>query len=213
MTPLARLITEARAELRAETPVQIHTHHAPKLLDADGVTTHDSDEGGIGLPFTAQFHRLLALRERFSPDFLMRESLLEVQDWCRAKHPEHEIPDAKPLCAVIVYAVVVGGLEPDHYATVNRWRPEVVNGLLLAALKHADAWRIEQRARAGFIEDQQSETVAERLRREHDVAHEERAWRLTRAKYRLPEWEHELAERRAEHQRLGCASCPLHVAA
>ena len=85
--PLARLIAEARAELRAETPVRIHTGHAPKLVDADGVTSHYPDEGGVGLPFTAQMHRLLALRERFTPEFLMRESLLEVPQ------PEQSIAD------------------------------------------------------------------------------------------------------------------------
>ena len=211
---LDRLIAEARAELRAETPLQLHTRHAPKLTDADGVTSHYPDEGGIGLPLTAQMHRLLALRERFSPDFLLRESMLEVQDWCRAKHPEHDFPTvAKPLCAQLVYAVVIGGVDPDRLSAIRRWRPEVVNGLLLAALRYADEWRIDQRARAGFIENQQAETVTERLRREHDVVHEERAWALTRAKYQLPEWASELDQRRAEHKRLGCASCPLQVAA
>ena len=212
MTTLARLIREARAEFAAETPIQINSRHTPKILDADGVTSHYPDEGGIGLPLTAQMHRLLALRERFTPEFLMRESLLEIADWCRSKHPEHDFEGhAKPLCSQLVYAVVIGGMDPKYgfYAI----RPEVVNGLLLAALRYADAWRMEQRARAGFIENQQAETVAERLRREHDLVHEERAWRLTKQKYRLPAWEVELAQRQAEHKRLGCANCPLAVAA
>lgn len=211
---LTQLIVDAQAELKAETPIRLTVRFAPKLLDADGVQTHYPDEGGIGPPLSPEMHRLLALQERFSPEFLMRESLLEVNDYCRAKHPEHDFEErAKPLCGQLVYAVIIGNQSPIQIARNHNLRPEVVNGLLLAALRYADAWRMEQRARAGFVENQQAETVAERLRREHDLVHEERAWRLTKQKYRLPAWEVELAQRRAEHKRLGCASCPLAVAA
>lgn len=207
---LDRLIRDARREYHAETPVRLHTHHASKLLDADGVTTKYPDEGGIGLPFTAEFHRLLALGERFSPAFLLRESLDEVRDWCRGQHPEHAPEGISPLCYSLVYAAVVGSMDPEYIALMRRARYALIESLLEGAMRHAEEWRRRQNARTGVIGiDYAAETADDRMRREHDLDHERRMWNYTRTKWAMPEWSDELARRRAQHRK-GCGeNCPL----
>ena len=206
----------ARAEYEAETPLRIHTSHSPKLIDADGVQSKYPDEGGIGLPFTAEIHRLLALRERSGSDFLMRRSIDEVGDWCRSKHPEHVSPATNAaLCQALTWMAVVGEVDPPMLARVTV-RPEAsVRSLLGGALVDAAEWRHYQRERTAAIESTAAnETVSERLRREHDVDHEQRTWDQLRAKYGLMvTWERESERRADEHRRLGCEGCALAVAA
>jgi hypothetical protein len=217
--PLHILLTDARAALDAETPTALHTHHAPKLVDADGATSHYPDEGGVGLPFTAAFHRLLAYGERpRQPDTAVRYSLSrEVVDYCSSTHPEHVPPDGgKPLCAQLVYLAVWvhdefgDNLSPDSISAITGRPPAQIRTLLIGALTHAAQWRAALYGSSGPLESASAnESLGARLLREHDLVHEERTWRLHQRKYDLPEWPDELADRKARHRVLRCEQCPL----
>lgn len=134
--PLVVLLAAARAELDAETPLHIHTGHASKSIDADDQI--EVDEGGIGLPFTEKFWRLLNMR--YHPrqtEYLMRASLNEVTDWCLRQHPTHE----DGLCGRIVVLAVrwTWGTEQISYHVLY---PEpVVRSILIGGLQHAAGWR------------------------------------------------------------------------
>jgi len=210
---LSLLIAVAQAELRWETPIRLHSEHAPKLLDADGTTTHYPDEGGIGLPFTADFHRLLALRERFAADYLMRESLLEVADWCHAQHPTHVRPGERlPVCGWLAESAVIGDIGWADLCRMSGLTEARMRSTLSTALAHAADWRSGQRDKAGieWHNPFADETLPERMRREHDLPAQERAWTAMRAKYpTLEPWERELRRRRTEHARYDCANCAL----
>jgi len=139
--PLVILLASARDELAAETPIRIHTSHAPKLTDADGSATHDTDEGGVGLPFTGAFHRILSIRERpRQTEYLMRGSLLEVADWCLRQHPTHE----EALCGRIVMKAVRSGWDTLDIAYLVAYPEPVVRSMLINALQHAAGWRHER---------------------------------------------------------------------
>jgi hypothetical protein len=213
-SPLYLMIRAARAELAAESPVALHTHHAPKLLDADGTTSHYPDEGGIGLPFTAQFHRLLA----DAPEFVMRASLRHIADWCSQRHVTHTREHGAPLCAEMADLAVRSWFEPDAIAALFGVRPPLVRDILSGALSEAAAWRDNERKRINAVEVNEqervrarhSETIEDRLSAEHDLAHQERAWLAYRRKYdRIPPWDEELARRREKHKILKCPGCPL----
>jgi len=210
--PLVVMIAAARSELRAETPLRLHAEHAPKLLDADGVATHYPDEGGIGLPFTAGFHRLLALRERFQQEYLMRESLLEVSNWCHGQHVTHRREaQPTPVCAWLLELAIRLGQDPPHIAWMTGSPEAPIRDLLAQALTYAANWRESERQRLQVeINAYAGETITERLRREHDLRHEQRTWELLRVKYpAMAAWELELDRRRAEHERLSCENCVL----
>jgi hypothetical protein len=215
--PLYILIRTARAELAAETPIQVHTHHAPKLLDADGVTTHYPDEGGIGLPFTAQMHRLLSMGEGPRGEFLMRASLIEANDWCGQRHtPHHDLP-AWNLCGWLVDLAIRHHMDPPELAH-HVYLPEpTVRSLLVGALTHAADWRASERRRLDAVvdlaEDRQTarekQSVGDRLRAEH-AEDQSIVWNRLRTKYSsMAPWSVELERRRRRHKELRCEGCPL----
>jgi hypothetical protein len=134
--PLYLMLTAARAELAAETPVRLHSPHASKTEDADGHI--EADEGGIGLPFTERFHRLISIRERpRQTEFLMRGSLDEVRDWCLRDHPTHD--DA--LCGRVIVLAVRWTWGTEQISHLVLYPEPVVRSLLIHALQHAAGWR------------------------------------------------------------------------
>jgi hypothetical protein len=208
--PLFLALRIARAELAAETPLAIHAHHAPKLTDREGIS---SDEGGLGPPFTAAFHRLLAEH----PEYVMRASLRHVADWCAARHRTHIREFGQPLCSEMTDLAVRDMLEPSSIAALFGVREPFVRDILTGALSEAASWRRNERERLNAMERTEqervtarhSETIEDRLSAEHDVAHQERVWATYRAKYeRIAPWEVELARRREKHKAL-CPGCPL----
>lgn len=140
---LTELISVARAELQAETPVRLHTSHAPKLTDADGSATHDTDEGGVGLPFTGAFHRLLSIRERpRQTEYLMRGSFDAVGDWCLKDHPNHDLTGLRlPVCKVILLCAVRSGLDTHRIALLMALPEPEVRSILIRTLQYAAQWR------------------------------------------------------------------------
>lgn len=209
-------VVKARAALEAETPTVLHTHHAPKLTEADDAITKYPDEGGIGLPFTAALHRVLAYTERQNekphPETIARWAYsVEMVNRCESIHPEHKRPDGgKPLCAQLVYMAVWCNMDPDEIAGATGRDLAKIRTLLIGALEHAAAWRQAQYEASGPLESvHANETLEDRLRREHDLPHEERVWELHRQKYDLADWPDELAERRQRHKHLRCGNCPL----
>jgi hypothetical protein len=210
-TPLYIMLIRARRELAAETPLAIHAHHAPKLTDREGIS---SDEGGLGPPFTAAFHRLLAEH----PEFVMRASLRHVAEWCAGRHRTHIREFGPPLCAEMTDLAVRDMLEPSSIAALFGVREPFVRDILTGALSEAAAWRRNERERLNAVEVNEqarvkarhAETIEERLSAEHDLAHQERVWSVYRAKYdRIAPWEVELAKRREKHKALKCPGCPL----
>jgi hypothetical protein len=209
--PLFLALAIARRELAAETPLAIHARMAPKLTDREGIS---SDEGGLGPPFTAAFHRLLADH----PEFVMRASLRHVADWCAARHRTHIREFGPPLCAEMTDLAVRDMLEPSSIANLFGVREPFVRDILTGALSEAAAFRRNERERLNAVEVNEqarvkarhAETVEDRLSAEHDVALQERMWRVLRAKYdRIAPWEDELARRREKHKILRCEACPL----
>lgn len=217
--PLSLMILKARHSLERETPLELSSHHVPKLIDADGAVSKYPDEGGIGLPNSAALWRLLSYGERpRQPDTATRYALsYEVMNYCRTQHPEHIPPDGgKPLCAQLVYLAVWhkdpfgDALSPDSIAELTHQNPARVRTLLIGALTHAASWRAALYDSSGPLESRTAgESLGARLLREHDLEHEARTWELHRRKYDLPEWPDELADRRQRHKTLRCEACPL----
>lgn len=135
--PLNIMLAAARAELFDETPTRLHTDHISTLLDADGSVTKDTDVGGVGLPFTAEFHSLLALRERYRPQYPMRNSMSEVTDWCLRQHPTHE----DGLCGRVLVLAVRWAWGTDQISGLVLYPEPVVRSILIGALRHAADWR------------------------------------------------------------------------
>ncbi len=134
--PLVVLLAAARYELDAETPLAINTEHASKTEDAEGRI--DVDEGGIGLPFTEKFHRLLGIRSHpRQTEYLMRGSLDEVTDWCLREHPTHD--DA--LCGRIIVRAVRWDWTTVEISLLVAYPEPQVRSMLIGALGHAADWR------------------------------------------------------------------------
>lgn len=144
MTLREHIIEARRAYLYIDrNPVRLHTTHTALVED-----THDTDEGGLGPPFTADMHRYLqssrdGLLHR--PRVLERPamaSIYEVADWCRANHMTHEGTGFRgSRCAQLVFEVVVFGSEPEDVAWKQGWTLERTERTLLRALEHANRWR------------------------------------------------------------------------
>jgi hypothetical protein len=167
--PLVILLAAARHELDAETPGRLHTSHAPKLTDADGAVSHDSDEGGIGLPFTGAFHRLLSIRERpRQTEYLMRGSLDEVADWCLREHPTHD--DA--LCGRIIVRAVRWEWTTVEISLLVAYPEPQVRSMLIGALGHAADWR---RARSSARKPTAADIVVEEIDKRRRYAAREHA--------------------------------------
>ena len=138
---LHELLTELREEIAAESPLALNSHAMSEQQGDDG----PGDEGGIGRPLTSQMHRLLKHPDWWRGCFLGRESVLEVRDFCQARHPTHRMPGTTTsTCHRLVYITAVRGHTPLYAAMVSTLPAERAEILLLAALRHAKDWRHRQ---------------------------------------------------------------------
>lgn len=137
---LSEQIAELRAIFRNEAPMRLHTQ---ALTDND-----HPDEGGIGLPFTERFHRYLGHWSHWGSSRLGMLSVLEVSDWCHARHTSHSLPGHdRSLCAQMVYEVGYLGQTVADVAWLHDLPPEQVERMLTGALNHAADWRERQESR------------------------------------------------------------------
>ncbi len=139
---LHQQVVELRRILAGETPSRLHTQ---RLTDTD-----HPDEGGIGLPFTEHFHRYLGHWSHWGGSRLGMLSIMEISDWCHARHTSHAIPgSSRSLCAQLVYEACYLGQEPYNLAWLHAMELEQVERMLISALSHATEWREgrEQRPR------------------------------------------------------------------
>ncbi len=138
--PLDQLIADLRAIFRDEAPTRLHTQ---ALTDND-----HPDEGGIGLPFTARFHRYLGHWSHWGQSRLGMLSVMEVSEWCHARHTSHAIPgSSRSLCAQLVYEACYLGQEVSDLAWLHALPSEQVERMLTGALNHAAEWRERQESR------------------------------------------------------------------
>lgn len=134
------LIVELRAILLAEAPSRLHTE---RLTDAD-----HPDEGGIGMPFTERFHRYLGHWSHWGQSRLGMLSIMEVSDWCHARHTSHSIPGSdRSLCAQLVFEVCYLGQEPSDVSWSRGMAVEMVTSMVHNALLHGRDWRDRQERR------------------------------------------------------------------
>jgi hypothetical protein len=140
------LIRRLRDELRAETPMKLHARAVPVLRDYDGIpTTAYPDEGGTGLPFSAAMHRYLGHPDSWGTSRMGMSSIIEVSEWCAPRHPTHRRPlFTRSLCSELAFQAGYLGQTVEDVAWLHGIRIEVVSGLLTAALRHAELWRIER---------------------------------------------------------------------
>lgn len=144
-------IAELRREYIGETPIRLHGRGAP-AQGKDPAQWEDGDEGGIGVPFSAAMLKLLGHRDWYGSSFLARESLLEVSDWCNARHPNHRRPGySLPVCGLLLHLAVRLGQEPQDIVWLTQMPLYSVDSLLRHALEHAGAWMHEARHRATRI--------------------------------------------------------------
>lgn len=148
-------INDLRAAVRSEVPERIHASSTPRLLNDDGTTDRDNaDEQGIGLPLAARMHRYIGHWSHWGQSRLADLSIMEVSDWCHARHTDHSIPGAtRSLCALALHAVS-RGTEPEQLAalpglaSLHGMRPDQLERLLVQAMNHAREWRIGQERRS-----------------------------------------------------------------
>lgn len=143
------MICDLRLELRGEIPDRMHTSHVPKLLNDDGTTDRsNADQGGLGLPWTAAMHRFIGHWSHWGNSRLGTLSILEVSDWCHARHTSHAIPGStRSLCAQMLHEVTLLGQEPADVAWIHGLPLYQVTSMLTQALHHAADWRFRQEHR------------------------------------------------------------------
>lgn len=153
------LILDLRRALAAETVSRLHAQAASGQGDPLGDRS-DTDQGGIGVPFSNAFHRWLGTSRGPSkvqqwdrgPDPMIRPamaSILAESDRCHALHTSHARPGfARSLCSQLLFEVGVLGQEPEDLAWLHELPLEQVKHMLHAALKHARLNRIDAEARA-----------------------------------------------------------------
>ena len=177
MTELRALILDLRATVLSEVPERIHASSTPKLLNDDGTTDRkDADEGGIGLPLASRMHRYIGHWSHWGQSRLADLSIMEVSDWCHARHTSHSIPGAtRSLCASALHALS-RGTEPEELAAVkglaelHGMHPDQREAMLLQALRHAFEWRRGEETRSkGPRFDGPDPLPYEPLRRRHMV--------------------------------------------
>ena len=147
---LEELIRELRMELRDEVPLKMTQHATPVLRDWEGIPdSKDPDEGGVGPPFTAAFHRYLSGPDSWGTSRLAMLSIIEVSDWCAARHPVHRRPMfTRTLCAQLTFEAAYLGQElRDLWWLHPDLSPSQIAGMLEAALSHAAEWRADKFAR------------------------------------------------------------------
>ncbi len=145
-----------------DVPERIHQRYTSKSpgdeLDAKGWPM-DSDEGGVGLPFSAKMHRFLRTNAgRASthqwdtgPDPRMRPAMASIQEMserCHINHTSHARPgETRSLCAQMLFQVGYLGQEPDDLAWIHGLSLEQVERMLSGALRYARNWRIDAEQR------------------------------------------------------------------
>jgi hypothetical protein len=157
------LIRRLRDELRAETPMKLHargvggqrsTKRASEEDDGSGPRT----TGGtwqptvgpgygtqVGLPFTPAMERYLGHPDGWGLARLGMSSIIEVSEWCSPRHPTHRRPlFTRSLCSELAFQVGYLGQTVADVAWLYDLPIEVVSGLLTAALRHAELWRVER---------------------------------------------------------------------
>jgi hypothetical protein len=154
-------LSELRLALYRETPDRVHQQHTSKTpddeVDAKGWAL-SPDEGGVGLPFSARFHRYLrtnAGRHQrkwdLGPDPRSRPamaSIVEVSEWCSPRHTSHLRPyHVRSLCSQMVLEAAYLGQEPRDVAWLHGLELEQTERMLVAALRHAYEWRSDIEAR------------------------------------------------------------------
>lgn len=134
------LIVELRGILLAEAPSRLHTQ---RLTDDD-----HPDEGGLGMPFTERFHRYIGHWSHWGQSRLGMLSIMEISDWCHARHTSHSIPgSSRSLCAQLVFEVCYLGQELDDISWLRGMEREMGASMVHNALAHASGWRKRQETR------------------------------------------------------------------
>ncbi len=136
-------LVRLRLLLHSEAPSQINTHAAPVLRDFEGIPERQTDEGGIGLPFTASFHRYLAGPDHWGLTRLGMLSIIEVSEACASKHPVHRRPMfTRTVCAQLIFEAAYLGQSVIDLVWLH---PELtypqIHGQLDWGLRHAESWR------------------------------------------------------------------------
>jgi hypothetical protein len=143
-------ILDLRAAVRSEVPERIHASSTPRLLNDDGTTDRkDADEHGIGPPLTSRMHRYIGHWAHWGQSRLGTLSIMEVSDWCHARHTDHCMPGStRSLCAQLLHELALLGQEPDDLAWLHGLPLEQVERMLVQALNHAAEWRTAQERRS-----------------------------------------------------------------
>ncbi len=145
-----------------DVPDRIHQRYTSKApddeVDAKGWPM-DTDEGGVGLPFSAKMHRYLRTNAGRSsshqwdtgPDPRSRPAMASIQDLserCHARHFSHSRPGkVRSLCAEMLFQVGYLGQEPEDLAWLHGLPLDRVEKMLTDGLRHARSWRIDTEQR------------------------------------------------------------------
>lgn len=131
----AQLIAELRELIAGEIPLTLHLF--PGKQPGHGKRDPDPSYGTItGLPFTNPFARYLGHYDGWGSTRPGSRAILEVDEWCRAKHPTHERSNGYWLCAILLIRVCYWrrDLSDDRLAPI-----------LSKAIRHAaGVWRAKK---------------------------------------------------------------------
>lgn len=146
---LSCALTRLRMLLRSEIPMKMTQHATPVLRDWEGIPEHETDEGGIGPPLTAALHRYLSNADHWGVTRLGMLSIIEVSDWCAARHPVHRRPMfTRTMCGQMTFeaAYLNQELGDLFWLHADLTMPQI-RGMLETALAHAEQWREDRFAR------------------------------------------------------------------
>lgn len=144
------LLMRLRMVLSAETPSAINQHAAPVLRDWDGTIDRKyPDEGGVGMPMTAAFHRFLEGPDFWGLSRLGMLSIIEVSERCASRHPPHRRPMfTRTACGQLVFEAGYLGQELVDLVFLHpELELEQISGMLSWGLAHAEDFRAEKFAR------------------------------------------------------------------
>lgn len=145
-----------------DMPDRLHQRYTSKAaddeLDSKGWPLY-TDEGGVGLPFSADMHRYLRTNAGRSsthqwdtgPDPRTRPAMASIQDYserCHARHYSHSRPGkVRSLCAEMLFQVGYLGQEPEDLVWLHGLPLDRVEKMLTDGLRHARGWRIDAEQR------------------------------------------------------------------
>lgn len=150
-------IIDLRQAFHYEIPGRLHQTSTSAMgsdeLDERG-WPKDTDEGGVGPPFSSPMHRYLQTNAGPSdkhpwdtgPNPRVRPAMASIQnesERCHAKHGENHYRPGyrRSLCAEMMFLVGAFGQEPEDLAWYFDLSLEKVESLLFGALRHARQWR------------------------------------------------------------------------